>query len=217
MSKQFDAGIILGGGRYDENTLTLLSTMRLDKGWDLYQRKIFTKIILPGANYSTYLPKSIEFKKTTAKLRKEYLVSKGKITDKDIVLAEQGRDTITEAFAVREKAKEAKLKNMLLITSERHMPRALFIFKRVFGNDLRVQSDESSEVETGDILLEEEEKEYLSLVKDLFGKMPKIVPTPISWESWYSEHLDFYMGYMKIHDKYNPPGKESQAYTGVKK
>ena len=82
---------------------------------------------------------------------------------------------------------------------------------------MEVTATELSEVATGDILIEEEEKEYLSLVKDLFGKMPKTITQPPDWDSWYSENLDFYNGYKRIHDKFHPTGKESQAYTGVKK
>ncbi|MEX0616288.1 MAG: YdcF family protein [Candidatus Woykebacteria bacterium] len=217
-SLNYDAGIILGGGRYDENILTPLSKMRLDKGWELYNQGIIPKIILPGSNYGTYIPKATKFEKTTAKLRKEYLLAKGSVKDEAIILAEEGRDTIYEAFAVRKKAKELGLKNLLLITSERHMPRAFFIFKSIFGSDLKVYTNKLSEVVTGNILIGDEEKEYLSLVKELFSSMPETIPQPDSWENWYSEHLDFYSNYKRIHDRFHPPGKESQAYTlGAKK
>ena len=48
MNQVYKAGIILHGGRYDETTLTPLTTMRLDTGWELYQKGTIQKILLPG-------------------------------------------------------------------------------------------------------------------------------------------------------------------------
>lgn len=218
MQKIYQAGIILHGGRSDENTLTLLTTMRLDAGWDLYQKRIIQKIILPGGQYSTYDPKAIKFQKNTAQLRKEYLLSKGKIKNEDIILAE-GRDTIWEAFGVRKKATELGLNNLLLITSEKHMPRALFIFTRILGNEFKIDDGNGSgQVATGDILLEDEERDYLSLLKKVFHQLPEVIPYPVDWNDWYTKHQeDLYQEYKRIHDVYHPLGKESQAYVGVER
>lgn len=212
----YDASIILGGGRYDENTLTPLSTMRLDKGLQLYVQGVVHKIILPGGKFSSYSPKAVEFQKTTAQLRKEYLLSKGNINASNIIPAEDGRDTIYEAFTTRKKAIELRFKHLLLVTSEKHMPRALYIFKRIFGDSLGIDDGNGAgQVATGDILAEEEEKEYLGATQTMFIQMPDVIPDPISWDEWYEGHKDLYDAFKTIHDKYHPAGQESQAYTGV--
>jgi uncharacterized SAM-binding protein YcdF (DUF218 family) len=218
MNPGYDAAVILGGGRYDENTLTPLSIKRLDKGLELYQKGLFPKILLPGGKYSTYSPNAIEFDKTTAQLRKEYLLSLGNIKEEDILLVEDGRDTIYEALAVRKKSNELDYKTLLLITSEKHMPRALYIFRRIFGDDIQIDDgDGLGQVNTGDILLDAEEKEYLSAVKDLFSNKPNDIPDPKSWDEWYLQNKSLYDEFKIIHDKFHPPGKESQAYAGVNK
>jgi len=210
---QYDAGIILGGGRYDEETLTPLSLMRLDVGWNLYQRGIIPKIILPGDNYSTYHPRAVKFDKSTAQVRKEYLLKKGNVNTDDIIIAYGGRDTIDEAFAVRRKLVNTGLNKLLLITSERHMPRALFIFQIIFGDSATILEKEESNVKTGDILLIEEEREYLEVTKEFFKQMPEVIPDPGDSDRWYKENADIYKKFSKIQAKYHPRGKESQAYT----
>ena len=98
------------------------------------------------------------------------------------------------------------------------MPRALFIFQRIFGPNLHV--DEGSglgQVPTGDILLEDEEIHYLAAVQKVFATLPKVITDPANWKEWYTEHQDLYQEYQRIHDIYHPPGKESQAYVGVER
>lgn len=211
----YDAGVILGGGRYSENNLTPLSKMRLDHGLELYKKGLIRKMILPGGKHTTASPKAIEFNKTTAQVRREYLLNKGS-TDADIILAEDGRDTIYEAFAVRAKVRELGYKRLLLITSERHMERALYVFQRILDTGITIDNGSGlGEVQTGDILLVEEESEYLSATRQVFSSLPDNIPDPKNWEDWYEGHQSLYKEFTRIHDLYHPPGKESQAYAGV--
>src|SRR3989338_4320078 len=117
---KYDSIIVLGGGRNDKG-LTALSTARLDKGWKLLQQGKAPKIFALGGHYSTYMEDAKYYEMTGAELRSNYLFGKGNVESKDIVLVADGRDTIYEAFASRKIARESGMKNILLVTSEKHM------------------------------------------------------------------------------------------------
>lgn len=209
----YDAIIVLGGGRNDKG-LTLLSTMRLDKAWELFQQGKAAKILTLGGPYSTYAKDAICYNDTGAQVRANYLLSKGNINNENIIMVEDGRDTIHEAFASRKRAREKGIKNILLVTSDKHMKRALFVFQRIFGEDFNIVGNQDTWTETGDILLDAEEEAYLKLWKAVFDRLPIEIPNPKDWNEWYEQNLETYKQQLKLHDEFHPPGgKESQAYT----
>lgn len=213
MAERFDAIIILGGGRTNDGNLTTLSRQRLDEGLKLYKEGVALKIFALGGYYSTYNPNSIAFDISGAKIRSDYLIARG-ANPNDVVLVEDGRDTIYEAFASREKAKELGLKRLLVVTSDKHLERAIYIYKRIFGKSFEI---EGQGIPCGDLLNETEEKEYLHLVQIFFASFPEEIPMPVSWEDWYAAHKKLYDSYKEIHTKYIGGGKETnQAYMGIK-
>jgi uncharacterized SAM-binding protein YcdF (DUF218 family) len=212
MDKQYDAIIVLGGGRNNSGDLTPLSTQRLDKGGELFKQGVSPKVFALGGYKSTYSPQAITFDRTGATLRSEYLQTLGVPID-SVVLVENGKDTIGEAFASREIARELNAKSLLVVTSDKHMERSLFIFRRIFGQDFQI---DGSGVPCGDLLNSDEEKEYLGVVERFFSGLPENIPNPDP-ESWYQDHADLYQQYKEIHDRFHPTGKESQAYSGVRK
>ena len=211
---KYDAIIVLGGGRNDKG-LTSLSTKRLDKSWELFQNRQAQKIFAMGGHYSTYTEDSICFPDTGAQLRRDYLLNKGNISSDNIVMVEDGRDTIYEAFASRKIARDMGLKNIILVTSEKHTARALFLFQRIFGKNFTITGNKDTWAETGDVLLDAEETAYFSLWKGVFDKLPTEIPDPESWEQWYKQNIENYKAHKQIHDEFHPPGsEESEAYTG---
>ena len=122
------------------------------------------------------------------------------------------RDTIGEALGVRENLKNSKFKNLLVVTSELHLPRALYLFRRVLGSEIWI---EGTSVPSAGILIEEEEKEYLILVENYFARLPEHIAER-EFEEWYNNHKDYYEMHLKIHNKYHSGGRESQAYLAVK-
>jgi len=212
MEKQYDAIVILGGGRDNTGELTPLSTQRLDAGYDLYKKGLAPRIFALGGHKTTYSPYAIAFDKTGAELRRDYLVRLGAPVDA-VVMVKDGKDTIGEAFASRKAAGELDLHSLLVVTSDKHIERSLFVFKRIFGRGYKI---EGSEVPSGDLLNDAEEKEYLAVLRHFFETLPEDIPDPDP-EKWHEEHAELYRQYKEIHDRYHPPGKESQAYMGVKK
>lgn len=212
MEKQYDAIIVLGGGRSNSGDLAQLSTQRLDRGVELFKQGQAAKVFALGGYKSTYSPLAITFDRTGADLRSEYLQEFGVPTD-SIVLVEDGKDTIGEAFASREIAKGMGIESLLVVISDKHMERSLFIFRRIFGQEFQV---DGAEVPCGDLLNSDEEKEYLGVVERFFLTLPENIPSP-DHESWYHDHVDLYQQYKEIHDRFHPAGKESQVYSGVQK
>lgn len=213
MEQQYDAIIVLGGGRDNEGNLTNLSKQRLDAGCDAYNEGLSRKIFALGGFMSTYSPNAIQFAKTGAELRSEYMIKRG-VAPEDIIKVEGGRDTIGESFVSRDTAKKLGLKRLLLVTSDKHMERALYVFKRIFGPEYSI---DSKEVPCGDMLNAEEEKEYLEVTRKLLESLPQEIPTPESWDAWKEEHKSLYDAFKQIHKKYMQGEVETnEAYMGVK-
>lgn len=101
---------------------------------------------------------------------------------------------------------------MLVVTSDKHLKRSLFIFRRIFGKDYQI---DGAHIPCENLLDSREEREYLTVIKEFFKSLPKDIPD-VNPDTWYQEHSDFYDRYREIHDKFHPKGKESQAYSGVR-
>lgn len=212
MKQRYDAIVVLGGGRDNSGNLTTLSTQRLDRGSELFREGLAPKIFALGGQKSTYSSLAIAFDRTGADLRREYLEKSG-VPIGNIVMVEYGKDTIDEAFASRKVAREMGMEHILVVTSDKHLERSLFIFKRIFGNKFDI---DGVGVPCGDLLNREEEREYLDVVKQFFVKLPNDIPNSDS-EKWYLEHADLYQKYKEIHDRFHNSDNESQAYSGVRK
>lgn len=103
----------------------------------------------------------------------------------------------------------------MLVTSDKHLPRALWIFRRLFGKNIEFDGVSTA---CGDLLNLAEEREYLALVKKHFRKMPREIPIPVNWDRWYNQNIELYQGYTEVHAKYLKGKKETnQAYMGVRK
>ena len=202
-------GIVLGGGFTPDGQLTELSLQRLNAGRDLYKDGKIQKILVLGAQKSTYLPNAIVFPLAGAEVRKDYLIQND-IPDADILPVLQGHDTIGEAIACKEYLAAQSSPDLTLITSDKHMPRALWVFQTILGSAYTISN---YTVPCGDLLIVEEEGAYLHVTQEYFTKhSPEIIPDG----NWHATHPDLYSNFKKIHDVYHPPGNESQAYMAVK-
>ncbi len=211
-STRYNAIIVLGGGRTNEGDLTPLSIQRLNKGIELYKEGVSNKVVALGGHYSTYSPHATRFQKTGAYLRGEYLI-RGGVSASDVIFVEDGKDTIGEAFASRQKMRALGIRSISLVTSDKHLDRSLFIFRRIYGEQSQI---EGIGVPSADLLNSEEEAEYLGVAKKFFSRLPHEIPDP-NLDSWYSDHSQLYQEYKTIHDRFHLPGNESQAYMGVRK
>lgn len=214
---KYDLLCVLGGGRTNSGDLTELSCQRLDKAAELFLTGAAEKILVMGGYKSTFLPGAIRFRKTGAFLRKEYLTGKRKIKPEDIIELPRGLDTIDEAYAIAGFANERGSRRVLVVTSDKHLSRTLFVFKeifrRVFGKKKFILA--STAAPCGDLLDEEIERQSLILTQEFFKNLPASdMPDFQNHETWYKNNRDFYK---KLRELQNPTGKPGlQAYWGVR-
>lgn len=227
MTQKYEAIIVLGGGRHGEDKpmlgvkkgdLTTLSTDRLDAGARLFKDLLPTnpdlKIFALGEKKSTYAPTSIEFEEPCCVLRKNYLLSRD-ISDNAIVEVNGGRDTIGEAFATRAACRELGIKQVLLVTSKTHMERALWIFQRVFGEEIFIDQPEEKYL-CKDKLNLDEEREIFELTKNYFHEKFGYNPIPNqNMQTCLEDNSEFYAAQAEIHARYMTEGVErNDAYLG---
>jgi uncharacterized SAM-binding protein YcdF (DUF218 family) len=223
----YDAIIVLGGGRHGEGKptlgvkkgdLTALSTDRLDAGARLFQDLLPTNpnliIFALGENKSTYAQTAIEFAEPGCALRKKYLLSNG-VPNNAIVEVNGGRDTIGETFTIRAACRELGVKNVLLVTSKTHMERALWIFQKIFGEEIFVDQPEQK-YSCEDKLNSEEEREIFELTKNYFHEKFGYNPVPNqNMQAWFEDNAQFYAAQSEIHARYMTGGVErNDAYLG---
>lgn len=131
--KTYDAYVVLGGG-INENAPDLngegqLSSESLPRVVDAYRLyKIEKKpVILSGGN--------VYGKKSEAQIAKRFLISLG-VSEKDIIIEENSKDTYENALFVKEILQKRGSKSIVLITSAFHMKRSVQLFKKHFHSIL---------------------------------------------------------------------------------
>ncbi len=126
-------GILLGCGVTRRGKLPKEALKRVKKALLLLEKGEIDNLVLSGKFGSEEKPVS------EAELYKEYLLER-KVNKKKLFLEEESRDTIGNAVYSKKKILENDLsKNIVVITSNYHLKRALMIFKYVFGKSFNVE------------------------------------------------------------------------------
>ena len=129
----YDAVIILGGSYIDENTLPLWSQKRLDLA---YQQDSKTKMFILLSRATAHKPPCLDsngYPFDECNIMGNYLMEKG-IDPKKILMESWSKDTIGNAYAaLTMHVIPRNLQNLLIITSDFHMPRSKDIFQYVFS------------------------------------------------------------------------------------
>lgn len=131
---KFDALAILAGGINKEGILSGDTINRLNKGLELFRKQNFKKVIVSGrfSFLYDYVPT-----KTEAKAMIEYLSEKG-IPKEKLILEDKSRDTIGNAYFVKGILKKNGWKKIIIVTSDFHIDRTKYIFKKVFGKGFKI-------------------------------------------------------------------------------
>lgn len=134
-TRKIDAIVVLGGGITADGILSPATRERLDyllkKGKTLLQ----APIILSGrwSGFAKAKPHTTE-----AQEMKRHLTRHG-IGARQIILESESLDTISNAVFVRRIVDRRRYwKKILLITSNWHMKRAVWIFRRIFGKNYQI-------------------------------------------------------------------------------
>lgn len=166
-----DVIIILGGGINKDGTLKEYSRTRVEKGVQLYKEGKANKILISGkhAFVIDYKPK-----KTEAEAMKQYAIKLG-AEKTDILKEEQSKDTVNNAFFVRKLFLEPKKwRNIIIVTSEYHMPRAKITFNKILGRKFNIEFIESNSKLSKQELQKKKanERKNIELIKKSLNKIP---------------------------------------------
>jgi len=150
-----DVILILGCG-FRGNSLGTESKLRVKQGVKMYRRGFAKNLIMAGG---------VDRKKSLSKLMKSYAIGLG-VPSRKIFIEEQSKDTVGNAVFSKQILKKNKWKNVLLVTSDYHVERSMFIFHHVLGGSYNVMA---SDVSTGlfSKLFSKESKKFL-LAESLF-------------------------------------------------
>ena len=136
--------------------------LRTDKGIELLKKEKAKYVIFSGKDsfLSTH-----NLKTSLAKSMQIYAIKNG-IPKNKILLEEESLDTIGNAFFTKENIlKPKKLKNLIVVTCDYHMPRTKYIFNKILGNFKMKFIEVKSERNV--IQKKNEEKAMLNITKDI--------------------------------------------------
>ena len=155
-----DCIIILGGGSKGKN-LDKETKNRVKEGVNIYKNKISNKILMTGGKINN------EF--SEASLMGNYAIKLG-VKNKDILLEEQSPDTFGNAIYSKQIIEKNKFKRLLIVTSDYHLERSLFIFHHVFGQSYTIMGFDVPTNLFKKIILQKERKErkYLFITQVFF-------------------------------------------------
>ena len=154
--------VVLGGG-IDEEHLPSQVKKRLEKAISIFKSRGADRFLLCG-KYS-FLFDSETPEVTEAQLMKYYLIESG-IDEENICLEEKSMDTISNAyFAKTEYFLPEREKDAVVVSSNYHIPRVRFIFKKMLGEDYNLEF-EGIKTDSSEKLIERQ-KELLEEMKEL--------------------------------------------------
>lgn len=126
-----DAIVVLGCGVRKDGSLTVITQTRVDKGVKLFREEVAKHIVLTGhkEHWLRYTPP-----KSEARAMKDYALSLG-VSKRSIVLEEKARTTLGNAYFTKKDVLEPRdWKNLVVVTSDFHVPRSEYIFRKVLGS-----------------------------------------------------------------------------------
>lgn len=129
-----DVGIVLGGGCKSNTELSKSSIARLETAMQLVRDGAMSKLILSGGISFSAPP---ELQRTEASLMQEYLLARG-FAESDVLLEQESKDTLGNAYFCRVRYLEPRNWHLVLVvTSDFHVNRASYLFKKVLGEAFR--------------------------------------------------------------------------------
>ena len=101
---------------------------------------------------------------------------------------------------------------MLLVTNDEHLPRCLWDFKRIYGDNYII---EGRGVPSNGLVNVDEEMEYWTVAQYFFKDFPKVILDP-DLNTWHEKNPNLYAEFQRIHDRYRPLGTpEGPQYVGM--
>lgn len=138
-----DVIIVYGRGVFPDGTLYPDSKSRVKKAVELFNNGAAPRIMMSGGISHNERSKTVT---TEANAMREYAVSLG-INEQNIVLEDVSSHTIANAYLSKKRFCEPNnWKDLLIVTSRDHMPRAQYVSMKVCGPDYNLRYAESDRV-----------------------------------------------------------------------
>tara|TARA_Y100000310_G_scaffold345406_1_gene464615 strand:- start:10169 stop:10708 length:540 start_codon:yes stop_codon:yes gene_type:complete len=160
MNSKVDAIIVLGC-EFKNNNLGKESKSRVKQGIKLYKKGLSKNLVLAGGT---------KRKKYLSYYMKQYARKLG-IPTKNLFTEELSKDTIGNALFTKPIIKKQKWKNLILVTSDYHLERSLYIFHQVYGNNYTILGEDSKTSLLSKLKRFKTEKEYTLFAETLFSKI----------------------------------------------
>ncbi|MBU4331762.1 YdcF family protein [Patescibacteria group bacterium] len=164
--------VVLGGGINIKNQLPQQVKKRLNKATEIFKKHKKANILVCGKHSFLY-PKDKAPLKIEAEAMRDYLLTLG-LPPKRIYLEIKSQDTIGNAYYAKKLYFiPRKEKSALVITSQFHLERTKFIFKKIFGTryQLKFVSIRPSTKNKDAEKVAERQKELLAKTKELLSGM----------------------------------------------
>ncbi len=130
--------VILGAGITKKGNLPEIAKGRVEKGFSISKKNKRANILLCG-KYSFLYPKNKLPPRTEAEAMKEYLLKLGAPKEK-VYLEKKSKDTVGNAYYSKKLYFIPKgEKRAFIVTSEFHLERVKFIFKKIFGKKYQLK------------------------------------------------------------------------------
>jgi len=132
----YDALVVHGAGLTPQEELTEKAAQRMDTAISAWQDGIAPNMVVSGG-YSFMLdtPPSV----SEASVMSRYAVNGG-VSEENIYIEDESLDTIGNALFTKTRIVVPNgWENLMVVTSESHLPRTLRIFRHVMGDDFNVQ------------------------------------------------------------------------------
>lgn len=139
MSNIKDVIVVLAGGVNNDGTLPPNAKLRVKKGVELYNQGKAPKIIMSGAYgfWFDWLKKVPPIYESEA--MKTYALSLG-VPKEDIFIEVESKDTFGNAYFVKVSFLEKyNWENIVVVTSDYHLPRAKIIFNIILGPEYLIE------------------------------------------------------------------------------
>jgi len=126
---------VLGAGITKEGELTQIGRSRVEKAVSLYKFNHASRILLSGRHTHriTFIPP-----RTEAQAMREYAINLG-VKPEHIYLEENSMDTLGNAYFSKQFFLKYNWKSIIIITSNFHLARTQYLFKKVYGREFNFE------------------------------------------------------------------------------
>lgn len=173
-----DVIIILGGGIGESGEMLASTKERLDEFLRQKDKFCGTPVILSGRHGF-----AIDYKplKTEARAMRDYL--KKRCSSAKIYMEEKSLDTIGNAYFSKQIAARCGWRNILVITSDYHIKRTRWIFRKIFNDGYKLKFLSAPSVKFKE--KQEKEKRVLVFTKKIWRRIGE--QNPLEHHPFYSQ------------------------------